>query len=1689
MTKMFAVRCLIYVMVVALLTPASTLWLQPQKVEAVQSVLDELQIGDLVDEDRLYIDQGYYPTNVSLSGWDIHRLGGEVTNTPGNWYKLVDRHTSFPVTMEKPFQTQTSGIVTAEFRIKPMTLSDGMRWELRGDDEVAVRIVTKEGAFKLESSEGGFTALQTYSSGVEYGMKIVVDLENATTSIYINGMARALDAEFMQNVDSLNRFLAGIGDAETGEMQMSPIKVHKGYAVNERFLSTIPGLLPNGWTAVKQGGTIAVEQIVNTGSVVDIHSLRMDASLATGSMTLSKSFPEQSGKLVFEWKTLIPAHKDGLSLDLKSGSDQIVHLTTSNGQFAYEDAQNQLIPFYAFRENLWYHIKIELDLASDTISIGINGKPHVVNEAIAPVTGALDQVLFSTDAVHKGSMLLDDILLYEKLPEPLDYVPAPVAAVSEQAIGIQSASLWREGQHYGWDRINPYPERKPYLGYFDDGNPEAKDWEIKWMLEHGIAFELYCWFRPNATAGLPFKDPNHMASLHEGFFNAKYSSQSKFAILFENANSRVQNSADFRDHILPYWIEYYFKDSRYMKLDGRPIIAFYSYSALKTVFGGTVAGVKDELDNIRTTLVAEGLGDPIFILQNSNAASDLNSAGDQKAAGFDAIYAYSWGSNAGYPDVQKFNLTVQKQLEVIDVLPVISVGRDDRAWGGPAGHFATVPQFEEVSEWVRDEYMPSLPTDSLGKEIVLFDNWNEFGEGHFIMPTSLGGFGYLDVIRDVFTDSPAVAETLPTAAQLQRINVLYPQDRQRAAAPEVVPPSIGSTFGTRWDFNTDDDAEGWTVIKQIDSVEVQDGLYTAHSNGLDPGLLSEDELGVTAQDHPYLQLRMKNGSDDVSGKVYYITEQDQLWSESKSVSFRLHAQDAGFTNYDIPMWESAGWTGTIKQIRLDPMNIPGTFQIDHFGFLYSPFNEISTYVNGQLAKLRVAPTTMDTHIMVPAQEYLGHLGVVMEWDADTETLIGVKGDKSIVARAGAGTATLNNTPIALDRAPAIVNGQLFIPLSLIREAFGFSIVWDDDSQTVHVYTESLTWTFDQMDGWQGNAFIEQLHVSAGALHGTALGSGGSSGEPSLLSPDSLQIEGAKVNRIRVRLNNQTDSTSASLYFKTTDDTGWSSTKRISFFTIPNDNEYREYVLDTTNAAGWSGTIDQIKIVPVSGESGDFAIDSVVMDMTVPIFVAGDNLITDPGMETGVAAFATSNVLTQFSADEAYSGHQSLKVTKLAPFGHTRHYANIESNKPYAYSARVKLDAAAGAGGVMQLCLAYEVNGVKKERLLFTSDALSASEWTEVKGVFTISEVGSITNPYMFLYTDRPNTVDSYYLDDLQIREMSQLAGPDWVYVTGLTLTESTGTLHVGKTKQLIAEIAPQQAAQKEIAWRSDQPLVATVDRNGMVYAKSPGAAVITALSVDGGFEASYELTVSTPVAVSGITVSPSTVNVPMDNIVTLTASLDPHNATNQKVLWTSDKPNIATVDGSGNVLGKALGSAIITGRTEDGNYTAQAVVTVTVNGTLGSNLISDPGMEGNVQTFGTSKVNWAFTTDEARTGSQSLQVTKTGAFGHTRHYGDIENGTPFYYSAWAKLDAATTAGEMLRLCLSYEVNGVKKEKLLFSSVPLSSTAWTQVQGVYTINEPGVITNTYLFVYTDVPNQADTFYLDDLELREVVPFPS
>ncbi len=171
-------------------------------------------------------------------------------------------------------------------------------------------------------------------------------------------------------------------------------------------------------------------------------------------------------------------------------------------------------------------------------------------------------------------------------------------------------------------------------------------------------------------------------------------------------------------------------------------------------------------------------------------------------------------------------------------------------------------------------------------------------------------------------------------------------------------------------------------------------------------------------------------------------------------------------------------------------------------------------------------------------------------------------------------------------------------------------------------------------------------------------------------------------------------------------------------------------------------------------------------------------------------------------------------------------------------------------------------------------------------------------------------------------------------VSEIELNKIELTLDEGKEEKLVVTVKPDAATDKSVVWESGNESVATVSQEGLVTAVGEGKATITVKTNDGGFRASCEVTVNKKViAVTGVKLSAASMTLREGDKGTLTATVEPANATNKNVeWWTSDLDVVSVTSTSGGSNGyveaRGAGKATVTVKTEDGEFSASCEITV-----------------------------------------------------------------------------------------------------------------------------------------------------------------
>ena len=165
-----------------------------------------------------------------------------------------------------------------------------------------------------------------------------------------------------------------------------------------------------------------------------------------------------------------------------------------------------------------------------------------------------------------------------------------------------------------------------------------------------------------------------------------------------------------------------------------------------------------------------------------------------------------------------------------------------------------------------------------------------------------------------------------------------------------------------------------------------------------------------------------------------------------------------------------------------------------------------------------------------------------------------------------------------------------------------------------------------------------------------------------------------------------------------------------------------------------------------------------------------------------------------------------------------------------------------------------------------------------------------------------------------------------VEVSSVSLNTATIEMVEGETFSLVATVLPKDAEYDKVIWASSNASVARVN-SGTVTAIKEGITTITASA--GGKSATCSVKVSTRVvAVTSITLDKTSLSMKVGETETITATVNPDNATDKTVTWGSSDVSVATV-ADGIVTAKSPGTVTVTAKS--GIYTTDCNVTVTVD--------------------------------------------------------------------------------------------------------------------------------------------------------------
>ena len=1094
------------------------------------------------------------------SGWVLDNRGGSPRSSLTSTYgSLVDISTEAGTAMIREINKTTTGVLRLSTMLSA-TGGDGVYLEYRNDaDESVYRIEIVDGVWKILNADGTYTAIYEISeTDRNFRFLIYVDLDNNRSTTYINetlcGTHPLLTSGDKTNI--LN-FRFATTEKSTATVALSPTYIDVNYAVRENLDTK------KGW-------------VKSDGSVTD--KLEKDVSAV-------RSFNPVSGNVIAEMYFLLPK-AESITYSLRSGAKNLVTFTTDDKNF-YANGEKVYENYYA---NLYYRLRVEADTDSQKAVIKINGR-NVGEVPFAEAATSADNLFISN--ASETVPTLNNFCVFRKW-EREDYVPKPTVPKGEEkyTVGMNVCSLWTNGAHFGWSCISPFDDPHPVLGYYDEQNPETADWEIKYLVEHGIDFGAYCVYF-NSTSGPQNLGRNH---LYDGFMNAEYSDMSKFCVIWETANASSPDSFEaWKNDYVPYFIENFFKDPRHIVIDNKPVLCVFGAGKIAERLGGGNDKVKQCFDYLEEEVKKIGFDGMIYLVcgSSSQAAADM---------GFDGCYAYNWGNNGYQLGVNKNSILASAKQGSVYTVPTISVGFNSVPWHGERYPMMSKEDYAAAQKWVKDEYFPNYPKEKWQENFMMLSTWNEYGEGTYIMPTTdEKGFQYLDVVREAYTDEKADASinTVPTEAQKTRINRLYPQYRRLLRkegyyTEKVDASALEVVSSIEYGKVADKELNVWSFKEGY--VKDENGV-TGTSSGTDP-ILQINDIGFEVDLNKVSAIRVTAKIPKGHNmQLFFTTEAGSKWTEAQARTVTTDSDD--MKQYLFFMSDCPNWTGNLIGLRFDPCSVADVeMTIKSVEFMAAPEKASKDMtINGLTFEMKLPYQTAENgDVLVPFDPSVGmdfRLNTYYVWDKATGVLTLNFTKHTVVYTVGSDSYTLDGEKKSLGYKLEKFDGLPLLPIKKLCEDIGFTYSITDgvvsvDTDQKEYYKEVANrkvgdYEFNMAgdaEGWSSGSMT--MLVSEGYLSLATL-SQEKHADPMMHSAKvSMPAAKYKTLEYRVRYEHYSDNKQQlTLYFITDKDSTWSESKtlKIDLPSASSNGEWMEFSYNTANQPLWKDTITQLRFDP------------------------------------------------------------------------------------------------------------------------------------------------------------------------------------------------------------------------------------------------------------------------------------------------------------------------------------------------------------------------------------------------------------------------------------------------------------------------------------------------------------------------------
>ena len=170
----------------------------------------------------------------------------------------------------------------------------------------------------------------------------------------------------------------------------------------------------------------------------------------------------------------------------------------------------------------------------------------------------------------------------------------------------------------------------------------------------------------------------------------------------------------------------------------------------------------------------------------------------------------------------------------------------------------------------------------------------------------------------------------------------------------------------------------------------------------------------------------------------------------------------------IIMWSKIiknNWRGFMYNFLYKAKNIIIMSIASVFLFASSAYADgINIVIDGKARNFNTEPIVESDRVLLPIRDTFEAIGANVSWSDETYEATAVKGEKTVIVKPDSTELYINGEKLVMDVPALERDDRIFIPVRFAAEAFNCTVLWDENSDTVTIYT---------LDGF---SFYEEAHA-------------------------------------------------------------------------------------------------------------------------------------------------------------------------------------------------------------------------------------------------------------------------------------------------------------------------------------------------------------------------------------------------------------------------------------------------------------------------------------------------------------------------------------------------------------------------------------------------------------------------------------